>query len=43
VGPRHLAAIVAVATESSSSPQDYKKLLSEQRDLVHVTVEVNKV
>ncbi len=43
VGPRHLAAIVAVVTESSSGPQDYKALLSEQPDLVHVTVEVNRV
>lgn len=42
VGPSHLAAIVAVATSTPRPPEAYKALLAFDRDLVHVTVEVNE-
>jgi len=41
VGPRHLAAIVSVVTHDPQAPEHYKDLLSERRDLVHLTVEVH--
>jgi cation diffusion facilitator family transporter len=41
VGPRHLAGIVSVVAHAPSEPEHYKRLLAGQRDLVHVTVEVN--
>lgn len=41
VGPRHLAAIISVVSSAPHSPARYKELLAEERDLVHVTVEVN--
>lgn len=46
VGPEHLAAIIAVATPSSRTPDDYRERLlahREHADLVHVTVEVNRI
>lgn len=46
VGPKHLAGIVAVATRSTRSPDDYRERLAhrvEHSDLVHVTVEVNRL
>lgn len=41
IGPRHLAAIVAVVAHAPREPSHYKRLVSGQRDLVHVTVEVH--
>jgi cation diffusion facilitator family transporter len=41
VGPEHLAAIVSVVTHTPRPPEHYKRLLSKQTDLVHLTVEVN--
>lgn len=41
VGPEHLAAIVSVVTPTPRPPEHYKRLLSKQADLVHLTVEVN--
>lgn len=41
VGPRHLAAIVAVVTHEPREPDYYKRLLARNRDLAHVTVEVH--
>jgi Co/Zn/Cd efflux system component len=41
VGPRHLAAIVAVVTSEPLSPVQCKDRLRRFEDLVHVTVEVN--
>lgn len=41
VGPRHLAAIVALVTDTPQSPEHYKRLLAHHEDLVHVTVEVH--
>lgn len=41
VGPEHLAAIVSVVTRTPRPPEHYKRLLSKQTDLVHLTVEVN--
>jgi cation diffusion facilitator family transporter len=41
VGPRHLAAIVSVVTQSPREPSHYRALLGTFPDLVHVTVEVN--
>ena len=41
VGPRHLAAIVSVATTEELTTADYKDRLAGHEDLVHVTVEVN--
>lgn len=41
VGPRHLAAIVSVATTEDLTPAEYKDRLAGHQDLVHVTVEVN--
>jgi cation diffusion facilitator family transporter len=40
VGPRHVAAIVSVVTHDPRDPAHYKRLLVSERDLVHVTVEV---
>ncbi|MGH7336173.1 MAG: CDF family Co(II)/Ni(II) efflux transporter DmeF [Myxococcota bacterium] len=42
VGPRHLAAIVSVVTHEPRDPAHYKRLLAPFRDLVHVTVEVQR-
>jgi len=42
VGPRHLAAIVSVVANQPREPDDYKRLLASQRDLVHITVEVHR-
>lgn len=42
VGPRHLAAIVSVVTHDSREPDHYKRLLAQQPDLVHVTIEVHR-
>ena len=42
VGPRHLAAIVSVVTESPREPAYYKRLLAGDRDLAHITVEVHR-
>lgn len=42
VGPRHLAAIVSVVAHAPLEPDHYKRLVAEQRDLVHVTVEVHR-
>jgi Co/Zn/Cd efflux system component len=42
VGPRHLAAIVAVVTHRPRPPEHYKHLLQDHDDLVHVTVEVQE-
>ncbi len=41
VGPRHLACIVSVVTETPRSPGHYKGLLEKFGDLAHVTVEVH--
>jgi cation diffusion facilitator family transporter len=41
VGPRHLAAIVSLVADAPRAPEDYKRRLSGQADLVHVTVEVH--
>jgi cation diffusion facilitator family transporter len=41
VGPRHLAAIVAVVAHDPRGPDHYKGLLASQPDLAHVTVEVH--
>jgi cation diffusion facilitator family transporter len=41
VGPRHLAAIVAVVADRPEPPDAYRRRLSGMDDLVHVTVEVN--
>jgi cation diffusion facilitator family transporter len=40
VGPEHLAAIISVVTHEPRDPAHYKRLLAGERDLVHVTVEV---
>jgi cation diffusion facilitator family transporter len=40
VGPRHLAAIVAVVTDAPRAPDHYRRRLEAFGDLVHVTVEV---
>ena len=42
VGPRHLAAIVSVVSDSPREPEHYKGLLQGQPDLAHVTVEVHR-
>jgi Co/Zn/Cd efflux system component len=42
VGPRRLAATVSVVTHDSREPVYYKRLLSGQRDLVRVTIEVHR-
>lgn len=42
VGPRHLAAIVSVVAHDAREPDHYKRLVAEQRDLVHVTIEVHR-
>jgi cation diffusion facilitator family transporter len=41
VGPRHLAAIVVVATTTARPPAHYKERLARFPDLAHVTVEVH--
>ncbi|HSN91611.1 MAG TPA: CDF family Co(II)/Ni(II) efflux transporter DmeF [Anaeromyxobacteraceae bacterium] len=41
VGPRHLAAIVAVVADRPEAPDAYRRRLAGMADLVHVTVEVN--
>lgn len=42
VGPRHLAALVSVVTQAPRDPAHYRQLLVPFRDLVHVTVEVQR-
>ena len=42
VGPGIYAAIVSVATRDPKPPDDYKTLIPEDLNLVHVTVEVNR-
>ncbi len=42
VGPGIYAAIVSVATRDPRPPDDYKTLIPEGLNLVHVTVEVNR-
>ena len=42
VGPDIYAAIVSVATGEPRSPEYYKRLIPEDLQLVHVTVEVNR-
>lgn len=42
VGPRHLAAIVAVAGPAPRSAAHYKRLLARHADLAHITVEVHR-
>ena len=42
VGPRHLAAIVSVVTDEPREPTHYRELLAPFRDVVHVTVEVQR-
>ncbi len=42
VGPEHLAAIISVVSHHPKDPDHYKRLLGEQQDLVHVTVEVHR-
>jgi len=42
VGPRHLAAIVSLVAHAPREPDHYKGLVADQRDLVHVTVEVHR-
>ena len=41
VGPRYLAAIVSVVSHEPRPPEEYKRLLWGQQDLVHVTVEAH--
>lgn len=41
VGPRHLAAIVAVVSRAPRPPAHYKRLLARHADLAHITVEVH--
>jgi cation diffusion facilitator family transporter len=42
IGPRHLSAIVAIVTHNPMEPAHYRRLLSEEQDLAHVTVEVHR-
>jgi cation diffusion facilitator family transporter len=42
IGPRHLAAIVAVVSDEPREPDHYKGLLAAHGDLAHVTVEVHR-
>jgi cation diffusion facilitator family transporter len=42
VGPRHLAAIVAVVDAAARAPEHYRAVLARFPDLAHVTVEVNR-
>lgn len=42
VGPRHLAAIVAVVSHEPREPDHYKARLADRPDLAHVTVEVHR-
>jgi cation diffusion facilitator family transporter len=42
VGPRHLAAIISLVAHHPREPDYYKRLVAEQRDLVHLTVEVHR-
>jgi Co/Zn/Cd efflux system component len=41
VGPNHVAAIISVASAEQKTPAHYKKLLMQQLDFAHVTIEVN--
>jgi hypothetical protein len=41
VGPDIYAAIVSIATASPKPADEYKKLMPEDLELVHVTIEVN--
>jgi cation diffusion facilitator family transporter len=41
VGSDHLAAIVSIDTHCARPPEFYKKLISSEPDIVHLTVEVN--
>lgn len=42
VGPAHYAAIISLVTHYPESPDHYKKILVEFKELSHVTVEVNR-
>ena len=42
VGPQHLAAIVSLVTHEPREPEHYRGLLCQQRDLAHVTIEVQR-
>ncbi len=42
IGPRHLAAVVAVQTTRPREPDDYRRLLQGFDDLVHVGIEVRR-
>jgi cation diffusion facilitator family transporter len=41
VGSRHLSAVISIVTHYPKSPDHYKRLLSDHKEMVHVTVEVN--
>ncbi|NOT86069.1 MAG: CDF family Co(II)/Ni(II) efflux transporter DmeF [Methylococcaceae bacterium] len=41
VGPHHYAIIVALVTDMPQAPDYYKKLLSQFKQLKHITIEVN--
>ncbi|KJR44100.1 metal transporter [Candidatus Magnetoovum chiemensis] len=43
VGHCHLAAILSILTHHPKPPEHYKNMLSDYKDIVHVTVEVNMV
>ena len=42
VGPQHLAAIVSIVTHEPKEVEYYKSLLSKEKDLSHITVEVHE-
>ena len=42
IGVNKFAAIIALVTHEPKSPDNYKDLLKEHEELVHVTVEVHK-
>ena len=43
VGRGQYACIIAVVTTSEAQPSDFKRLLSVHKELVHISVEVNRV
>jgi cation diffusion facilitator family transporter len=42
IGPQHLAAIVSVVAHVPREPDYFKRLVADQTDLAHVTVEVSR-
>lgn len=42
IGVNKFAAIIALVAHEPKTPSDYKELLREHKELVHITVEVNK-